>query len=609
MPDLSFLPDTFAQLLPTGAHSLLVHDLVSILFSTLLLLALLTLAILVYLNWGNRSCPLVLHSVSPQVLISTRNRRPGQPSATYTLREYLDLTCPSLSTPFTPTFWLPIGHLQTFYASLGTIDGTASYQRDFLPMPDGGQVAIDWSKPHPLSTTPYQEDTTTIVVLHGLTGGSHESYVQDIVHYLTAPPRNYRCVVVNFRGCADSELLTPQLYNGAYTDDFRRAIEYIRKCVPKAKLGAVGYSLGSNVLVKYLGEEGDKAVFKAAVSVCNPFDFLASAEEIMSTPLKRVYSRALANNLKQAYLRHAKMISSHPQVRHDRVMASKYVWEFDDRVTRVVFGYHTVEDYYRAASSCNYIDRVRVPLFCHNSLDDPISPLRAIPFTAADANPWVTIGTTRLGGHIGHFNGNWRPKRWSTAVYGEYLVAMLEADEVVVMGDACDVGVDVEVDVARAQVEQGQAVERQIQHQDQEAEVGHDRPRHGTKKRVARSAADSAISTTSTATPTSRAAPTNPSAAAPLASGAVDSAIHTDSPAVPTTNTNTTTATSTNQDERPTNLRAPTLIGSNALKRYFGSRSWMLPFVKWLIEHATGSKALAVVLALLGLRRVFVGRM
>ncbi|KAF9342210.1 hypothetical protein BGX34_008570, partial [Mortierella sp. NVP85] len=91
----------------------------------------------------------------------------------------------------------------------------------------------------------------------------------------------YRCVVFNARACADTELTTAQLYCGSWTDDLRMVVKHIRKTLPEAKLMSVGFSLGSNILMNYMGEEGDRCEFLGAMSVGNPFDLMG---ELLSTP-------------------------------------------------------------------------------------------------------------------------------------------------------------------------------------------------------------------------------------------------------------------------------------------------------------------------------------
>ncbi|CAG8765068.1 1445_t:CDS:2, partial [Ambispora leptoticha] len=186
------------------------------------------------------------------VEITVRDKRDDNKEKKISLFEHIAKTCPSLvgnDAKFYPTIWLPNGHFQTAYAAYAKFDHIhhIEYERNLIPTPDGGQFSLDWTPT--LAEKPF-DDTPTIVVLHGLTGGSHESYIRCVLEVLTKPPHNYRAVVFNNRGCAKSQLLSPQLYCAAYTDDLRIALEYIQKCIPKAKLFAIGFSLGANILLK-----------------------------------------------------------------------------------------------------------------------------------------------------------------------------------------------------------------------------------------------------------------------------------------------------------------------------------------------------------------------
>lgn len=147
--------------------------------------------------------------------------------------------------------------------------------RELLSTPDGGIVSIDWA---PSFKEMPADDTPTLVLLHGLTGGSHESYIRALVETMTKD-HGYRCVVFNARACADTELTTAQLYCGSWTDDLRMVVKHVRKILPEAKLMSVGFSLGSNILMNYMGEEGDRCEFLGAMSVGNPFDLLGYVQK------------------------------------------------------------------------------------------------------------------------------------------------------------------------------------------------------------------------------------------------------------------------------------------------------------------------------------------
>ncbi|KAF9578261.1 hypothetical protein BGW38_006036, partial [Lunasporangiospora selenospora] len=184
------------------------------------------------------------------------------------LIEYLRTKCPSLfdsnRAVYKPTLWMTNGHLQTAAAAYMDFEHTyvIDYERELLKMPDGGTVSIDWA---PSFKKMPADDRPTLVLLHGLTGGSHESYIRALVETMN---RDYgvRCVVFNARACANTELTSPQLYCGSWTDDLRLVVKHIQAKLPNAKLMSCGFSLGSNILMNYMGEEGDKCAFIGAMS-------------------------------------------------------------------------------------------------------------------------------------------------------------------------------------------------------------------------------------------------------------------------------------------------------------------------------------------------------
>lgn len=111
-------------------------------------------------------------------------------------------------------------------------------------------------------------------------------------------------------------------------------------------------------------------------------------------------------------------------------MASQTIRQFDDACTRRIFGYTTVNNYYRDASSCRFIEHVRVPLLCFNALDDPIAVEESIPYDEIKINPYVVLATTDKGGHLGWFEHSWQPTRWIVKPLAEFIVAMFEAHDI-----------------------------------------------------------------------------------------------------------------------------------------------------------------------------------
>ncbi|EQC32277.1 hypothetical protein SDRG_10025 [Saprolegnia diclina VS20] len=333
---------------------------------------------------------------------------------------------------YRPSWFLLNGHLQTFLVALGCDTPRVHYTREIRPLSDGGIVSLDWAT-HPAGT-PYAKDHPTVLLLHGLTGGSSEVYIRATAVKLLAA--GWRVVVMNARGCAQTPVRTPKLFCGAYTQDVRETVQYLRQVhVPTAPLLAGGFSLGANILLKFVGEEGDKCQLSGAISVGNPYDMLASNRNLEYSWLHNViYSTALTNNLLNLFFKksnaHEHYVND-PTIDLAALRASKTAAEFDEQLTRRVFGYATASDYYRDASSSQYIKGVRIPTLCLTAKDDPISIYTAIPYDDVLANPHVILSVTKYGGHLGFFTGASPfayPDMWSSSVFAQFCNAVDELE-------------------------------------------------------------------------------------------------------------------------------------------------------------------------------------
>jgi len=286
------------------------------------------------------------------------------------------------------------------------------FEREYLDLKDGGVIGLDWVFPNQEDLGETSETIAekrshsrnpTLIILHGLTGGSHESYVR---HTILSMKRDsaflWNCVVFNFRGAGDTPLKTPRSYSGVQTEDLDFVVNHIHQKLPNSPLYTLGYSLGSNIMVKYLGEQGSKVLLKGAISISNPYYFeLASKHLEGSFFLRNVYSRAFAQNLRKYILRHYNVAKQSTLLDPDEVLAkATSLRSFDEYATRRLNGFATVDDYYRAASSANYLKRVEVPLLCLSALDDPIIHPSTVPYSEVEKNGNILLVTTRRGGHV-----------------------------------------------------------------------------------------------------------------------------------------------------------------------------------------------------------------
>ncbi|KAJ3031227.1 UNVERIFIED_CONTAM: hypothetical protein HDU68_005833 [Siphonaria sp. JEL0065] len=361
------------------------------------------------------------------------------------LISYLRGKCPSLfsrKARFRPTPLLFNGHLQT--AAAGIISKLPyrkpKYNRELLDMPDGGVVAVDWAFPKAVSPTSLSYPI--VILFHGLAGGSNETYICE--QTFTLLESNYVVAALNYRGSNGLPLKTPQLYAGSYTADVRLIIKHIQKTHSQAPLIGVGYSLGANILLKYIGEEGNQCPLLSAVVVANPFDFNLGINFLHSTFLGRLYSRIMTHELLSIFSQHTHVFPSSSSgtntvaeggapISPTKVMSSKYLTDFDEHLTRRVFGYRTVNEFYRMGGSAQYLPDVCIPTLLLSALDDPVALAKAIPIADVRENPFVILATTDLGGHLGWFESLFGfgkgYKRWFTRPVLEYITAILEAHE------------------------------------------------------------------------------------------------------------------------------------------------------------------------------------
>ncbi|TMW55473.1 hypothetical protein Poli38472_010355 [Pythium oligandrum] len=337
------------------------------------------------------------------------------------------------------------GHLQTFQLSREDqrVEPLVKYERQTLDMPDGGILSLDWAiPPRNDRTIPRvsEIDPTrrTMLILPGLTGGSNDFYIRSVVHRMVA--LGWQVVVMNARGCANTPLKNAQFFCIAYTEDLRYVLKHLNTKYQfrNEALALVGFSMGSNVVVKYLGEEQEhaKTQVTAAISVGNPFDVVACSQNLSSTLFYRLtYEAVLTKNLLRLFFHQSnahEVFHDHPDLDLVSLRQSKTLVDFDDRFTRIVFNYPSVFAFYSDASSGPRLDNVRVPLLCLNAKDDPISTAGAIPYEATQRNSNVILCVTERGGHLAFYEGEHEGSKteksgksaavstWSAKVIGEY---------------------------------------------------------------------------------------------------------------------------------------------------------------------------------------------
>ncbi|KAH9034309.1 AB-hydrolase YheT [Lactarius hengduanensis] len=363
-----------------------------------------------------------------QVVVQRRGLPRDTEPEKISLRTLIETRCSSVLTPFKAAWWLFNGHLQTGYAVVGDFSHAdlVVYDRKLLRLKDGGTLGVDFTPPAAAGRA-FDKTTPVVVALHGLTGGSHEAYVRNIIAPAVAPVEEgglgYRAVVVNFRGCAGVPLTSPQLYGFSHTDDLRQAILYIAQLYPHAPLLGLGFSLGANILTRYVAEEGESCRLVSACTLACPWDTLKTGKGLEDDWFtRRVYSKSLGTNLKNLVNRHVDSIRQFPDSRFAQALPALMlhkrltVLQFDSLVSvhsggsSPPFPFEDVWAYYKYSSSHDKLDAIRIPFLALNSDDDPISQYAPQDY---DQNEWFTLVVTRGGGHMGWFQSGGAANRWA----------------------------------------------------------------------------------------------------------------------------------------------------------------------------------------------------
>ncbi|KAJ7678864.1 Alpha/Beta hydrolase protein [Mycena polygramma] len=371
----------------------------------------------------------------PRESLHLRVRKAGSrtETETSTLQELLQSRCGSLFSAYRPLWWLFNGHIQTLFCVLGDFSKTDQvwYYRQHLLLLDGGTLGLDFV-PH--DNFKSDDDTPIIVVQHGLTGGSHEPYVRAILAPACAPVEKgglgFRAVVINFRGCSGVPITSQKFYTAGHTDDLRQALMYLAHKYPRAPLLGLGFSIGANIMVRYLAEEGSQSLLSSACVLACPWDLAQSTVRMLGSLMGRhVYLRGMGRNVHTLIRHHYKALAGdkpeHPvaaAVHRFLAVKNPTIADFDDTYTRFVggesptFPFPSLLSYYSWASSGHVVQDIEVPFLAINASDDPV--VRYVPFDAG-GNKYVVTAVTHKGGHLGCFETS--RKRWTTRPVLEWL--------------------------------------------------------------------------------------------------------------------------------------------------------------------------------------------
>lgn len=277
-------------------------------------------------------------------------------------------------------------HLETIYPSLFRKVEGVIYERERITTPDHDFLDLDWMR---------QGSKKLVIISHGLEGSSDRAYVRGMARIFFH--HGFDVLAWNYRGCSGEMNLKIRFYHSGATDDLDFTIHHA-VTLGYEEINLIGFSLGGNLTLKYLGEKGEalNRLIKKAATFSVPLNLKTSCEKI-SSPSNWIYSQRFLKSLKKKVIDKSTLISEINTQPLDRI---KTLLEFDNVYTAPLHGFRNAVDYYEQCSAIRFLSNIKRPALIVNALNDPFLSPDCYPSEFA-AHPFLTLEYPNRGGHVG----------------------------------------------------------------------------------------------------------------------------------------------------------------------------------------------------------------
>lgn len=312
------------------------------------------------------------------------------------------------------------GHLQTVAGALPTtrrrdLDQYPS-ERLFARVQDGTGDCLVATLNRPINS---DKTRCLVLLIHGVSGNEDSSYIlRSAVYFLNL---GHPVLRANLRGAGPSRPLCKLQSNAGTTEDLIHLVSMVPADLRSNGIVAMGYSLGANLLMKFLGERGSSSPIKASIAVSSPLDLAAVSRRLMQWD-NALFQFAILSQLKKESIKPAAEVSK-PE--RDAVLGARTVWEFDEIFTAPRNGFRGAEDYYTRSSCGPFLEHIAVPALMIYASDDPIVPNDAYLKYKWDRNPKLIPLFSKSGGHTGFREANCHAY-WHDVCAGRFLKDMTQ---------------------------------------------------------------------------------------------------------------------------------------------------------------------------------------
>lgn len=300
--------------------------------------------------------------------------------------------------PYQASLFFRNAHINTVAPSLMRKLALPPYQRHMIWLADGDRLWLDQ-----LSLGRKR----CVIISHGLEGHSRRPYVTGMARLFS--DAGYDVLAWNFRGCGGEPNYQPRFYHSGATEDFDAVVRYALQ-QGYQDIALVGFSMGGNLTLKYLGERQVDPAISSAVVLSVPTD-LAGCAERLAAPENKVYMKRFLRDLKDK-LQHLKRRFPNlvDLTNYDQISTFA---EFDQRYTAPLHGFASAQDYWQQCSANGYLAGIRRPTLIINAKDDPFLTPDCFPHKAVEESEYLQMLTPDHGGHVGFMQRKWRQPLWS----------------------------------------------------------------------------------------------------------------------------------------------------------------------------------------------------
>jgi len=281
------------------------------------------------------------------------------------------------------------GNLQTIIPAFLRNIKDINYERERLTLSDGDFVDLDWLE---------SGRRRLVILTHGLEGNSDRHYIKGAAKFFIR--QQWDVLAWNCRSCSGELNLKPRLYSHGEIEDFTEVINHALQIKDYEKVALLGYSMGGNITLKYLGVNAvtlPSPIFKA-VAFSSPCWLQYSADSL-NRPSNWVYKqkflRSLSNKMKLKAEQFPNLIDL------ERLKYIKKWRDFDEHFSAPMNGFESAAAFYEYASAANFMSTISIPTLLVNTKNDPIIPPACTPVNLCQQHPYIYLEQPEVGGHIG----------------------------------------------------------------------------------------------------------------------------------------------------------------------------------------------------------------